>query len=227
MSTRSQKKIILKTLKSHKTIWHPESTLVYKSRKDRIVIGRFVDGELIPLDSETLDLCEEWGNKFPPDESLIDKESDEEQEGEQESENDEQQESEEQESEGQEEEEQEEEEQQESEGQEGEQESEEDEGQEGEQESDTQEEEKQEPEDEQPPVAAFNLKKDNYEEYFKSFMTEVRSMCKKNDSQLSTAEAKLEKKIEDFVELEAKLKNITTDYNAIKKKFDAMKSLFA
>ena len=70
MSTRSKKKkIVLKSLKSHKTIWHPESTLVYKSRKERIVIGRYINGELIPLDEEALALCEQWSMK--PDESLI------------------------------------------------------------------------------------------------------------------------------------------------------------
>ena len=65
------KKIVLKTLKQHKTIWHPESTLVYKSKEERVVIGRYDDGELIPLDETALDLCEEWGSKFPPDESLL------------------------------------------------------------------------------------------------------------------------------------------------------------
>ncbi len=55
------KKIILKTLKSHQTIWHPQSTLVYKSKKERIVVGRYVDGEIIPLDEEALYLCEQWG----------------------------------------------------------------------------------------------------------------------------------------------------------------------
>jgi len=70
MSARSKRKIVLKNLKSHKTIWHPESTLVYKSRKERVVIGRYVDSELIPLDEEALDLCEKWNMK--PDESLID-----------------------------------------------------------------------------------------------------------------------------------------------------------
>ena len=65
------KKIVLKTLKQHKTIWHPESTLVYKSKEERVVIGRYDDGELIPLDETALDLCEEWGPQFPPDESLL------------------------------------------------------------------------------------------------------------------------------------------------------------
>ena len=68
MST-SSKKIVLKKLNAHNTIWHPESTLVFKSQKDRLVIGRYVDDEIIPLDDEALSLCETW--KFKPDESLF------------------------------------------------------------------------------------------------------------------------------------------------------------
>ena len=69
MSTRSKRKMVLKNLKKYKTIWHPESTLVYKSKKERIVIGRYVDDQLISLDEEALELCDEWNMK--PDESLI------------------------------------------------------------------------------------------------------------------------------------------------------------
>ena len=66
----SSKKIVLKKLNTHNTIWHPESTLVFKSQKDRLVIGRYVDDKIIPLDEEALSLCETW--KFKPDESLFD-----------------------------------------------------------------------------------------------------------------------------------------------------------
>ena len=65
----SSKKIVLKKLPSHNTIWHPESTLVFKSQKDRLVIGRYVDDEVIPLDDIAINLCETW--KFKPDESLF------------------------------------------------------------------------------------------------------------------------------------------------------------
>lgn len=68
----SSKKIVLKKLNTHNTIWHPESTLVFKSQKDRLVIGRYVDDKIIPLDEEALSLCETW--KFKPDESLFDAE---------------------------------------------------------------------------------------------------------------------------------------------------------
>ena len=68
----SSKKIVLKKLNSHNTIWHPESTLVFKSQKDRLVIGRYVDDQIIPLDDVALTLCETWN--FKPDETLIDDE---------------------------------------------------------------------------------------------------------------------------------------------------------
>ena len=69
----SSKKIVLKKLNQHNTIWHPESTLVFKSQKDRLVIGRYVDDKIIPLDEEALSLCETW--KFKPDESLFEEEA--------------------------------------------------------------------------------------------------------------------------------------------------------
>jgi hypothetical protein len=69
----SSKKIVLKKLPAHNTIWHPESTLVFKSQKDRLVIGRYVDDEVIPLDDIAINLCETW--KFKPDESLFEGEN--------------------------------------------------------------------------------------------------------------------------------------------------------
>ena len=78
----SSKKIVLKKLNTHNTIWHPESSLVFKSQKDRLVIGRYVDDKIIPLDEEALSLCETW--KFKPDESLFEGEETEKLEAEQE-----------------------------------------------------------------------------------------------------------------------------------------------
>ena len=83
----SSKKIVLKKLNSHNTIWHPESTLVFKSQKDRLVIGRYVDDEIIPLDDDALTLCETW--KFKPDESLFEPDEDHEKVSEEEPENEE------------------------------------------------------------------------------------------------------------------------------------------
>ena len=61
--------MVYKKLNEYKTIWHPESTLVFKSQKERLIIGRYVDGELITLDDEALDLCQVHG--FTPDDSLL------------------------------------------------------------------------------------------------------------------------------------------------------------
>jgi hypothetical protein len=70
------KKIVLKKLKELDTIWHPESTCVFKSTQDKVVIGRFENGELVSLDDTALDLCEKW--KFKYDTSLIEEEEGEE-----------------------------------------------------------------------------------------------------------------------------------------------------
>ena len=71
----SKRKITMKKLPKYNTIWHPESTLVFKSIKEQVVIGRLVNDELVSLDEETLELCNQY--KFKPDESLIQQESEE------------------------------------------------------------------------------------------------------------------------------------------------------
>lgn len=77
----TKRKIILKKLSALNTIWHPETTLVFKSQNDRLVIGRYVNCEVIPLDEEAMLLCNEWN--FKPDPTIIPDEGD---EGEEESE---------------------------------------------------------------------------------------------------------------------------------------------
>ena len=76
-------KIILKKLKCLNTIYHPESKLVFKSAtdKDRVVVGVFDEDTetLIPLDSESIKLCEYWKFKYEIPE---DEEEGEEEEGE-------------------------------------------------------------------------------------------------------------------------------------------------
>jgi hypothetical protein len=69
------KKIVYKIIKSLNTIWHPESTLVFKSQKDKRATGRYAGGEFIPLDETALELCTEWDFRF--DESLVDDNSEE------------------------------------------------------------------------------------------------------------------------------------------------------
>jgi ankyrin len=72
MSATAKQTIKLKKLSKHNTTWHPESTLVFKSPgtgKDKVVIGRWIDEELIPLDEEAVTLCETWA--FTPDPDLM------------------------------------------------------------------------------------------------------------------------------------------------------------
>ena len=59
--SETKRKIILKKLKKGglDTVWHPESTLVFKSQKERLVTGRWVSEDFLPLDDEALVLCED------------------------------------------------------------------------------------------------------------------------------------------------------------------------
>ena len=86
----AKRKLRLVKLKKYNTIWHPDSTLVFKSQKERFVIGRLVDKELVPLDDEAIELSEQW--KLKIDESLLESESEEKdsEEGSDEGSNDEQ-----------------------------------------------------------------------------------------------------------------------------------------
>ena len=73
--SEARRKIVLKKLSAHNTIWHPESTLVFKSQKERLVIGRMDDAELIHLDEKCVELAEAWS--FNIDESMLQGESEE------------------------------------------------------------------------------------------------------------------------------------------------------
>ena len=57
-----------KRLKEYDTIWHEDSTLVFKSATEKLVVGRYVDGKMIKLDSKALEICKEW--KFKYDETI-------------------------------------------------------------------------------------------------------------------------------------------------------------
>jgi len=72
----SSTKIILKKLKEMNTIWHPDSTLVFKSKEQQVVIGRWDNSVFVDLDEIALELCDTW--KFKVDESLIEQEVEEE-----------------------------------------------------------------------------------------------------------------------------------------------------
>jgi len=58
--SETKKKLVLKKLSQYNTIWHPESTMVFKSIKERVVIGRLEDEELKPIDNICKDACKEW-----------------------------------------------------------------------------------------------------------------------------------------------------------------------
>ena len=82
------KKTILKRLKRKDrddTIWHPESRLVFKSQKEKIVVGRLAadDFETI-VDEIVIELCNKW--KFKIDPMLVESESEENEEEEEEAE---------------------------------------------------------------------------------------------------------------------------------------------
>jgi flagellar biosynthesis GTPase FlhF len=79
----------LKKLQNTSHIWHPDSTLVFKSVGEKVVIGRFENDTIIPLDEKSLELCEEY--KFKYDASLIknDEDDDDEEEADEEEEEEE------------------------------------------------------------------------------------------------------------------------------------------
>ena len=64
------KKVILKKLKREgepETLWHPESRLVFKSKKERIVVGRLSeDNQETVVDEMVIDLCGQWKFKIDP-----------------------------------------------------------------------------------------------------------------------------------------------------------------
>ena len=67
----SSKKIILKNLKGHGTIWHPDTCLVFKSKDEKFVIGSYDKdtNEITDLTDAAIELCDQW--KFKIDESLF------------------------------------------------------------------------------------------------------------------------------------------------------------
>lgn len=75
-----KKRVLLKKLAKHNTMWHPDSRLVFKSKKDKLVIGRLDDqNELLSADELTLELCEQWNFKMDP--SLVEDDDSETEEG--------------------------------------------------------------------------------------------------------------------------------------------------
>ena len=72
---RGKKKITLKKLAVHDTLWHEDSRLVFKSKTQKLVVGLLGDDDKsIVVNDETLELCEKWGFKIDP--ALVESESD-------------------------------------------------------------------------------------------------------------------------------------------------------
>ena len=66
-STSPAPKKINKVIRENKSInkfWHPETQLVFKSKEERVVIGRLKDDKICDLDEEDIKLCESYGFKM-------------------------------------------------------------------------------------------------------------------------------------------------------------------
>ena len=54
MSLSKSKKISLKKLVEFNTIWHEDSRLVFKSKEETVVIGKFENGKIQPLKEQSV-----------------------------------------------------------------------------------------------------------------------------------------------------------------------------
>ena len=57
-------KVVLKKIKDSTHILHPDSKLVLQSSKERILIGIYVDNEILPLNEDSIELCDKWSFKY-------------------------------------------------------------------------------------------------------------------------------------------------------------------
>ena len=71
MSSKTSKLTLVKNKKID-CLYHKESMLVFKSASEKLVIGRIENDEVLPLDEQALELCQEYGFKY--DESLVETE---------------------------------------------------------------------------------------------------------------------------------------------------------
>lgn len=55
---------VLRMNKTINKIWHPDTSLVFRSRIDKIVIGKAVDGVVNDLSDEDIEKCKEYGFRF-------------------------------------------------------------------------------------------------------------------------------------------------------------------
>lgn len=71
-----KKKMKLARNKKLDCVFYQDCNLVVRSEKDKVVIGRIADGEIIDLDQEAIDLCEQYGLEY--DKTLVEEAEDEE-----------------------------------------------------------------------------------------------------------------------------------------------------
>jgi hypothetical protein len=60
----STKGVVLKRHKTLDVVWHPETCSVFKSAKEKVVVGKLVDETVQKLKSSDVDVCIEWGFKY-------------------------------------------------------------------------------------------------------------------------------------------------------------------
>lgn len=204
MSSTNTKKT-LRVLKGTEHLWHEESTLVFKSKTEKLVIGRFVDGEIIALDELALDLCEKW--KFAYDEELVASEKDEEnvsEHGEVEGDNNN------------------------SEGENNEQDTDENEN-ENENDNENEEDEEQDNENESKDdnQVTFSDKFENLTSIISNLSKTVDDEQKNNVQKISKLKSQLSTKNSEFDKLKKQFEEKNEEYLKLKTKFDGIKSLFS
>jgi hypothetical protein len=203
----TKNRIALKKLRELDTVWHPDSTLVFKSSTDKVVIGRWVDDQFIDLDQEAVELCEKWSFKF--DTSRIEFENDENDENDEEDE--------------------------EGEAEEGE--AEEDEAKEGEVVEDESnegdvDENTNEVKTEQTvsqitkPVVSEDLN-GMTEEFTKNLNSYFQSVNQTFNNKISILETKLTTRNKEYDDIKELYSNIKQEHDKLKAKFDGIKSLFS
>ena len=76
----ASKKITLKIFKPLNTIWHEDSKLVFKSRTEHVVIGKWIDENLKKLSSKDVDECGKLKFKYDGNQVIAEEEEKEEKE---------------------------------------------------------------------------------------------------------------------------------------------------
>ena len=58
----TKKKVVFKKLKAHDTIWHADSKIVFRSKKDRTAIGQYdkKTKEITPFSRGMIEICESY-----------------------------------------------------------------------------------------------------------------------------------------------------------------------